>query len=252
MIKTRVIPCLLVTELMLVKTVKFGVRRPIGVPRPAVRIFNAREVDELILLDIDATPEKRGPSLDLVADLAEECYMPLTIGGGVGSVEEVRSLLKKGADKVAINTKAFERPELISEASGTFGSQCIVVAIDARRREGGGYEAYVRGGTEATGLDPVAWAKRVEALGAGEILLTSIDRDGTMEGYDLELTRQVADVVRIPVVACGGAGRPEDFVDVVLRGHASAVAAGSIFQYTQTTPRSAKQVMRGTGIDVRL
>jgi cyclase len=251
MIKARVIPCLLVTELVLVKTIKFGSYRPIGVPRPAVRIFNAREVDELILLDIRATHEGRGPSLPLISELAEECYMPLTVGGGVRSVDDIRDLLRAGADKVAINTEAIRRPTFLTEAAATFGTQCVVLAIDARGRVHGEYEVYTMGGTQPTGLDPVAWAREAERLGAGEILLTSIDRDGTMEGYDLELTRRVADAVRVPVIACGGAGRPEDCVDVVLKAHASAVAAASIFQYTAVTPRLVKQTMRVAGIEVR-
>jgi cyclase len=251
MIKTRVVPCLLVTEHVLVKTVKFVSYRPIGVPRPAVRIFNAREVDELILLDIAATPQGRGPSLELVSELAEECYMPLTIGGGIRTVQDIRSLLESGADKVAINTEALRRPALLSEAAFAFGSQCVVVAIDARRT-GGGWDVVARGGREATGLDPVTWARRAESLGAGEILLTSIDRDGTMDGYDVELVRGVADAVRLPVVACGGAGRLGHFVEVVVDGHASAVAAASIFQYTPVTPLGVKQALHAAGIDVRL
>lgn len=250
--KTRVIPCLLVNDLVLVKTIKFGSYRPIGVPRPAVRIFNAREVDEMVIFDIQATHEDRGPSLDLVAELAEECFMPLTIGGGLRTVEDIRQVLKAGADKVAINAEALRRPEFISEAAETFGSQCVVVSIDARRSGEDGSEVWTRSAKEATGLDPVDWAKRAEELGAGEIFLQSIDRDGTMDGYDLEFIRSVADAVRVPVVACGGVGKLQDFVDGVQEGHASAVAAASIYQYTEVTPRGAKEAMRDAAIDVRL
>jgi cyclase len=252
MIKTRVVPCMLLNGLVLIKTVGFGSYRPIGVPRPAVRIFNAREVDELILLDIRATREDRGPTLPLIGELAEECYMPLTVGGGVRTIDDVRALLRAGADKVAVNTRAIRRPAFLTEAAATFGSQCVVLAIDARRTADGEYEVYGAGGTEPTGLEPVTWAREAERLGAGEILLTSIDRDGTMEGYDLELTRRVADAVRVPVIACGGAGKPEDCVDAVLKGGASAVAAASIYQYTAVTPRVVKQAMRAAGIDVRV
>jgi cyclase len=252
MIKTRVVPCLLLTEFVLVKTVKFAAHRPIGVPRPAVRIFNAREVDEMLLLDIRATHEGRGPSLPLMRELAEECYMPLTVGGGVREVDEIREVLRAGADKVAVNTGALRRPAFLTEAAVTFGSQCVVLAMDVRASADGSYQVFGRGGTEPTGLDPVEWAREAERLGAGEILLTSIDRDGTMEGYDLELTRRVADAVRVPVIACGGAGKPEDCVDAVLKGHASAVAAASIFQYTAVTPRLVKEAMQAAGVDVRL
>jgi len=250
--KTRVIPCLLVNDLVLVKTIKFDSYRPIGIPRPAVRIFNAREVDEMVIFDIQATHEGRGPSLDLVAELAEECFMPLTIGGGLRSVEDIREVLKAGADKVAVNAEALRRPELIREAADMFGSQCVVVSIDARRSGDGRYEVFARSAKEATGLTPVDWAKRAEGMGAGEVFLQSVDQDGTMEGYDLELTDSVADAVRVPVVTCGGVGKLQDFVDGVLAGHACAVAAASVYQYTEVTPRMAKQTMREAGIDVRL
>lgn len=252
MIKTRVIPCLLMTELVLVKTVKFGEYRPIGIPQVAVRIFNAREVDELILLDIHATPECRGPSLELIADLTEACQMPLTVGGGIRDVQDARRLLKAGADKVAVNTEAVRHPELLTELAATFGSQSVVLAMDVRVSQAGQSEVYVRGGTEATGLDPVVWAQRAEQLGAGELLVTSIDQDGTMAGYAVDLIRRVADAVRLPVIACGGAGRLEDFVDAVLHGHASAVAAASIFFYTQTTPKQVKQALADAGVQVRI
>jgi cyclase len=239
-------------NLVLAKSVKFGWKRPIGIPRPAVRVFNAREVDELILLDIDAAADRRGPFLDTIADLAEECFMPLTVGGGLRSVEDVRAVLRRGADKVSMNTGPLERPELITEVAHAFGSQCAVVSIDAKRLPDGGYEVFAHGGQGSTGQDPVAWARRAEELGAGEVLLTSIDRDGTMEGYDLELVRLVADAVSIPVIACGGAGTEQHFVDAVVQGHAAAVAASSIFQYTEVTPQTGKAAMRQAGLNVRI
>jgi len=253
MIKCRVIPCLLVREQVLVKTVRFWqYYRPVGTPRQAIRVFNLRNVDEMVILDIDATSQGSGFNIETMAELAKECFMPLTLGGGVRSVDDFRALLRAGADKVAVNTAAVEHPDLVSEAADTFGSQCVVVSIDARRQDDGRSEVFTHGGREPTGLDPVDWAREVERLGAGEILLTSIDRDGTMNGYDIEVVRSVAAPVNIPVIACGGAGKLEHFVEVVQDGQASAVAAGSIFYFTQVTPHNIKEHMKNAGIDVRL
>jgi cyclase len=252
MLKTRVIPTLLLKDAVLVKTVRFDTYRPIGIPRQAVRVYNVRQVDEMVILDIEARLQDRPLRLALVTDLAEECFMPLAVGGGIRSVEDMRLLMRHGADKVVINTEAFERPALIDKGARLFGSQCIVVSIDARERAPGQYETVTHAGKRPTGVDPVRWAREAEAAGAGEILLTSMDRDGTMQGYDLELIRAVADAVRIPVIASGGAGSLADFADAILKGHASAVAAASIFQFTQVTPNNVKAHMREAGIDVRL
>lgn len=253
MIKVRVMPCLLVRELVLVKTVRFSeYYRPIGTPRQAVRVFNSRDVDEMLILDIDATVRGRGPSLETVADLAKECFMPLTVGGGIRSIDDIRNVLRVGADKVCINTEAMNRPHFIRDASHVFGSQCIVVSMDMRCKGPGIYEVYTMGGRQPTGLDPVEWAKRVEDLGAGEILLTSIDRDGTMQGYDIDAIERVAEAVERPVIACGGAGDLPDFADAILKGHASAVAAASIYHFTETTPGNVKAHMREKGIDTRI
>jgi cyclase len=250
--KIRVMPTLLFKEVGLVKGVGFDSWRRVGSPMQAVKVYNMREVDELVYLDITATVDARPPDFDTIDDLADECFMPLTVGGGVRSVEDVRRLLAVGADKVCLNSAAVERPNVIREIADRFGAQCVVVSVDARRHADGGYEAYVRSGTVATGRDPVALAKDAEALGAGEILVTSIDRDGTMQGYDVELTRRVADAVSIPVIASGGAGTYEHMADVLREARVSAVAAASMFQFTEQTPLGAKQYLHSQGFPVRL
>lgn len=227
----RVIPCLLLREWGIVKTVRFRDETYIGCPINAVRVFNANDVDELILLDIMATNEDRTALTDVLSQIADESFMPITVGGGIRSSEQIREMLKHGADKVCINTAACETPDFIREASDKFGSQCLVVSIDTRRESDGSYGVYTRRGTTGTGLDPVDHAVRMQELGAGEILLNSIDQDGTWEGYDLKMLQRVSDAVTIPVIACGGAGKLEHFVEAVSIGHASAVSAGSFFLY---------------------
>ena len=239
MFRPRVIPCLLLQEKGLVKTVNFENPRYLGDPINAVRIFNDKEADELIFLDIMASRKKglldrftkSTIPLELIAKISRECLMPLSFGGGVRTIEDIRSLFNAGVEKVAINSQAVSTPELVREASETFGSQSIIVSIDARQHSDGRYEAFTNGGSKATGQEPAALAKQMEAIGAGEIMITSINRDGTMQGYDLILTRCVADAVDIPVIACGGAGRPEDFRAGYCDGYASALAAGSLFVY---------------------
>lgn len=231
MLKTRVIPCLLLKNEGLVKTVKFKEPKYVGDPINAVRIFNEKEVDELIFLDITATVEGNKPPINLISHISDECNMPLAYGGGVKSVKDVKEVLYAGAEKVVINTSAVENPELIREAAQTFGSQSIVVSIDTRKRFGGKFEAYTHSGSKRTHLDPVEFAVKMEQMGAGEILINSIDRDGTMEGYDVELIKRVAQSLSIPVIACGGAGKLQDFADAVKSGGASAVAAGSFFVF---------------------
>lgn len=252
MLKTRVMPTLLYRDVELVKGVAFDSWRRIGAAMQAIKVYNMREVDELVFLDITATCSGRGPDFELIDDLADECFMPLTVGGGVRVIDDVRRLLKVGADKVALNTAAFTDPDLVREIATRFGSQCVVVSIDARRHPNGRYELYTHSATVATGCDPVAFAERVEALGAGEILLTSIDRDGTMTGYDVELTRRVSETVSIPVIASGGAGSYEHMARVLSEGKASAVAAASIFHFTHLTPLEAKRYLREKGFHVRL
>jgi imidazole glycerol-phosphate synthase subunit HisF len=251
-LKVRVMPTLLWRDFGLVKGVRFDSWRRVGGVMQAVKLYNMREVDELILLDITATREARPPDFDTVDELADECFMPLTVGGGVRTVDDVRRLLQVGADKVVLNTAAVETPELIAEIAQRFGSQCVVISIDVRRYPDGACEVYSRSGTVASGRDPVSLARDVEAAGAGEILLTSIDRDGTMDGYDVDLTRLVSEAVAIPVIASGGAGSYAHMVDVLKAGKAAAVAAGSIFHFTQQTPVEAKRYLREQGFPVRL
>jgi len=222
-------PCLLLQQSKLVKTINFRNPNYVGDPVNAVRIYNEKEVDELIFLDILAARKRSPPQVKIIAEIASECFMPITYGGGIKSVDDVTRVLKIGVEKVAANTCAVEDPQLVRKAADQVGSQAIVVSIDAKR-EGKKYEVLTHGGTKPTGLDPVRHAKKMEELGAGELLLTSIDRDGTMEGYDLDLIRNVSDAVNIPVVACGGAGGVEDMARAVKAG-ASAVAAGSIVVY---------------------
>jgi len=250
MLKARVIPTLLWKGFGLVKGVGFDSWRGVGAVMPAVKVYNRRDVDELVLLDIVATSEGRVPDYETVEELAAECFVPFTVGGGVSDVETVRGLLRAGADKVAINSAAYADPTLIQAASDLFGAQCIVVGIDATRRPDGTYECLAHSGTKATGETPVAWAKRVEELGAGEILLTSVERDGTLQGYDLTLVEEVARAVRIPVIASGGAGTFEHLHAAIERG-ATAVAAASMFHFTEQTPREAKAYLKSRGVAVR-
>ncbi|MBI1888691.1 MAG: glycosyl amidation-associated protein WbuZ [Candidatus Spechtbacteria bacterium] len=249
MLKTRVIPCLTIKDGRLVKSVKFREHRNIGSYISSVRVFNARDVDEMIFLDLDAY--EKGMPVRLLEEVAKECFMPLTLGGGVKTCKDIERILKIGADKVAINTAALEKPRFIQEASRMFGNQCVVVSVDVQIKEGG-YEVFGRGGTWATGRSPVEWVKEAEDLGAGEILLTSIDRDGTMEGYDTALVKSVSEAVNVPVIACGGAGTLDHFVEVMKDGGASAVACASIFQYTQVTPQNVKEYLLKAGIETRI
>ena len=231
--RPRVIPCLLLRNTGLVKTVRFGDSTYLGDPRNVVKIFNEKEADELCLLDITATVEGRGPRMDLLREISSECFMPLAYGGGIRTAEEVKEIIGVGVEKVVINSAAVDRPDLVEEAARLAGSSSVVVSIDARK--GGwarrGYEVYTHSGTRRTGLRPDDVARTVERAGAGEVLLNAIDRDGTMQGYDLELVRLVTDAVRIPVIACGGAGKVEDLFAVVREGRAAAAAAGSLFVF---------------------
>jgi cyclase len=259
-LKVRVIPCLDVKDGRVVKGVRFVDLTDAGDPVEAARAYDAAGADELCFLDITASHENRGTIVDVVRRTAEQCFMPVTVGGGVRTVEDVRTLLLAGADKVSINTGAIARRAVVREASEKFGAQAIVVAIDAKRvnvsdktgREPARFEVFTHGGRNPTGLDAVAYAQEVAELGAGEILLTSMDRDGTRDGFDLELTRAIADAVPIPVVASGGVGRLDDFVDGVRQGHASAVLAASIFHFGTFTIGQAKAHMAAAGIPVRL
>jgi cyclase len=251
MLKVRIIPTLLWKNLGLVKGVAFDSWRRVGTIMPAIKVYNARQVDELIVLDISATTQKRLPDFDEISEFSAECFVPLTVGGGVSTIEDIRGLLRAGADKVSINTATFDRPELIQEASARFGSQCIVVSIDACRSVDNNYYCLSHSGTRATGIEVGEWASEVEKLGAGEILITSTERDGTMKGYDIDLVRRVTDRVKIPVIASGGAGTYYHMHEALYEGRASAVAAASMFHFTEQTPLGAKQFLSAHGIPVR-
>lgn len=231
MIKPRVIPALLLRGQGLVKTVKFREPKYLGDPINIVRIFNDKEVDELVLLDITATPEKRGPQFDLLKNIASEAFIPLAYGGGIRSMDDVRKLLSIGIEKLIMNTSAVETPSLVREVADHAGSQAAVVSMDVKKNFLGKYEVFTHCGQKKTGLDPVKHAVEMERMGVGEIIINSIDRDGTMQGYDLDIVRKVADAVHVPVVACGGAGNLSHISDVIKQGHASAAAAGSIFVF---------------------
>ena len=248
----RVIPCLDVTGGRVVKGVNFVGLRDAGDPVEVAARYDAEGADELCFLDITASSDERDILLHVIEAVAAQVFIPLTVGGGVRRVEDVRRLLNAGADKVSINTAAVQNPGLVAEASGIVGNQCIVVAIDAKRRSGGGWEVYTHGGRKPAGLDAVDWARRMQAAGAGEILLTSMDRDGTRDGFDLELTRAVADAVGVPVIASGGVGSKEHLAAGVLEGRADAVLAASVFHFGDFTVRAAKEHMRARGIEVRL
>ncbi|HKY95204.1 MAG TPA: imidazole glycerol phosphate synthase subunit HisF [Kiloniellales bacterium] len=251
MLTVRVIPCLDVKAGRVVKGVHFEALRDAGDPVELAARYDAAGADELCFLDITASVEQRGILLDIVARTAEVCFMPLTVGGGVRTLEDIRALLLAGADKVSINTAAVERPAFVAEAARKFGSQCITVAIDARRRADGGFEVFTYGGRRGTGLDAVTWAGRMVEAGCGEILLTSMDRDGTECGYDLALTRAIAGSVSVPVIASGGVGRLEHLAPAVIEGHASAVLAASIFHYGRHSIAEAKAALAGAGLPVR-
>ena len=251
MVAIRIIPCLDVKDGRVVKGVNFVNLRDAGDPVAAAEAYDAAGADELCFLDISASHEGRGVLLDKVSAVAERCFMPLTVGGGVRGVDDFRQLLLAGADKVAINTSAVKNPALVGEAAHRFGAQCVVVAIDARATGAGAWEIFTHGGREATGVDAVAFAKEVVARGAGEILLTSMDRDGVKTGYDLSLTRAVADAVHVPVIASGGAGHAAHLAEAVTEGHASAVLAASIFHFGEVTIVEARAALAAAGAEVR-
>ena len=250
MLAKRIIPCLDVDKGRVVKGVRFLNLRDAGDPVEVAKRYEEEGADELVFLDITASAEGREIMIEVVKRVAETVFMPFTVGGGIRSVEDMRKLLEAGADKVSINTAAVRNPDLISEGAKLFGSQCIVVAIDAKRK-GNSWEVYINGGRTPTGLDAIEWAERVEGLGAGEILLTSMDRDGTKEGYDLELCRAVAEAVSIPVIASGGAGRKEHFYEVFEKGRVDAALAASLFHFRELSIPELKEFLKSKGVVVR-
>ncbi len=253
MLTKRVIPCLDVMDGRVVKGVNFADLRDAGDPVSIARAYDAAGADELIFLDITASSDKRATVIDMVRAVAAEVFIPFTVGGGIRSVDDFKSLLAEGADKISVNSAAIDHPELLTQAADKFGSQCVVLAIDARRREdGSGWEVYQQGGRLNTHMDAVAWAKEAVERGAGEILLTSMDCDGTKDGYDIALTRTIARAVSVPVIASGGAGKKEHFYDALTEGGADAVLAASLFHYKELEIRELKEYLRRRGISVRL
>ncbi|HHY82752.1 MAG TPA: imidazole glycerol phosphate synthase subunit HisF [Clostridiales bacterium] len=250
--QVRVIPCLDMMGGRVVKGVNFVNMKDAGDPVEIAAVYSKAGADELVFLDITATQQGRGTLLDLVKKTAEQAAVPFAVGGGIRDLADMEAVLKAGADKVSVNSAALKRPELISEAAARFGSQRIVVAIDAKRRSDGGYDVYMNGGSVNANRDVVEWAREVESLGAGEILLTSMDKDGTKDGYDIELTRAVSQAVKIPVIASGGAGKLEHFAEAVLEGGASAVLAASLFHYGEYSIMDVKRYLMSKGIPVRM
>ncbi len=253
MLTKRIIPCLDVKDGRVVKGTQFVNLKDAGDPVEVAKFYDRSGADELVFLDITASSDARATVVDMVRKVAENVFIPFTVGGGIRTVEDFKMLLREGADKISINSSAIDRPELISEAADKFGSQCVVVAIDARRREDqSGWNVYKNGGRVDTGLDAIEWAKKANQLGAGEILLTSMDCDGTKAGYDCELTRLIADSVSIPVIASGGAGTREHFLDALTRGGADAALAASLFHFKELEIQDLKQYLAGQGLSVRL
>jgi len=251
MLKVRVIPTLLWKQFGLVKGVGFDSWRRVGPVLPAVKVYNQREVDELILVDIIAHQSLDELDIESIDDFSQDCFVPFTVGGGIVRIEQVQKLLRAGADKVCVNTAAYTNPELISEISKRYGAQCVVASIDVRQNLGGGWQCYSEAGKQHTGREVCTWAREVESRGAGEILITSVERDGTFQGYDLALIESVVNAVNIPVIASGGAGNYQHMVDAVKQAGASAVAAASMFHFTEQTPSGAKAAMQVAGIPVR-
>ena len=252
MLAKRIIPCLDVDRGRVVKGTKFLNLRDAGDPVECAKEYDRQGADELVFLDITASSDNRATMIDVVERTASECFMPLTVGGGVRTVEDIRSMLKAGADKTSLNTAAVQNPDVVRAGAERFGSQCIVVAMDAKRLQSGGWEVFTHGGRKPTGLDAVEWARRVEVLGAGEILLTSMDADGTKAGYDVALTRAISEAVHIPVIASGGAGTLDHMVEVLTEGKADAVLAASIFHFGEYAVGDVKQFLEEKGICVRL
>ncbi|AIS52992.1 imidazole glycerol phosphate synthase subunit HisF [Thermoanaerobacter kivui] len=253
MLAKRIIPCLDVKDGRVVKGVNFLNLKDAGDPVQIASEYNELGADELVFLDITASYEKRKIMIEVVKRTSEKVFIPLTVGGGISDLDDIKDILRAGADKVSINTQAVKQPTLICQAAVRFGSQCVVVAIDAKRRsDGSGFDVYINGGRVNTGLDAVEWAKKVESLGAGEILLTSMDKDGTKDGYDIELTRRISEAVNIPVIASGGAGKKEHFKEVFTEGKADAALAASVFHYRELEIKEVKKYLKEEGIPVRI
>lgn len=251
MLAKRIIPCLDVKDGRVVKGINFVNLRDAGDPVEQARVYDREGADELVFLDISATPDGRRTTAEMVRRVADQVFLPLTVGGGIRTVEDMRTILLAGADKVSVNSAAVARPEVLSEGASRFGNQCVVLAIDARRRADGGWEVYTHGGRTPTGIDAIEWAKRAVELGAGEILLTSMDADGTLAGYDIELTRAIVEAVNVPVIASGGAGTLEHFAEVLTEGKADAALAASLFHDKKLTVGTVKEYLLERGLPIR-
>ena len=251
MLTRRIIPCLDVNRGRVVKGVNFVDLRDAGDPIALARVYDAELADELVFLDITASHEARETILDVARGTAEQVFIPYTVGGGIRTIEDIRAILSAGADKVSINSAAVKDPEIVRRSSRRFGSQCVVVAVDAKKKDGGGWEVYINGGRVPTGIDVVAWVEKMESLGAGEILLTSMDRDGTKDGYDVALTKAVTDTVNIPVIASGGAGSLEHFLEVIVEADADAVLAASLFHFSELSIGKVKGYLEANNVPVR-
>jgi imidazole glycerol-phosphate synthase subunit HisF len=251
MLAKRIIPCLDVKEGRVVKGIEFVQLRDAGDPVELAEEYNLQDADELVFLDITASHEKRDIMLDVARRTSEKVFIPYTVGGGIRGVEDMRRMLESGADKISVNTAAVKDPSVITKGAEKFGSQCVVVAIDAKRT-GDSWEIYLNGGRTPTGIDAIEWARKCEELGAGEILLTSMDRDGTKDGYDIPLTKAITDAVNLPVIASGGAGKLEHFLEVIIEANADAVLAASLFHYGELTIRQVKEYLNANGVEVRL
>ncbi len=251
MLAKRIIPCLDVMEGRVVKGIEFVQLRDAGDPVELANEYNLQDADELVFLDITASHEKRDLMYDVARRTAEKVFIPYTVGGGIRNIEDMRRMLESGADKISVNTAAVKNPSVITEGAEKFGSQCVVVAIDAKQT-GDGWEIYLNGGRTPTGIDAIEWARKCEELGAGEILLTSMDRDGTKDGYDILLTKAITDAVNLPVIASGGAGKLEHFLEVIVEADADAVLAASLFHYGELTIRQVKEYLKANGVEVRL
>src|SRR3989344_761442 len=252
MLKKRIVATLIVKNGMVVQSIGFKKYLPVGDPCVSVEFLSKWGIDEIIVLDIDASLQNKKPNLNLITEISKRIFVPLTVGGGIKTLEDMRKLIRCGADKISINKTALENPEIIKKAAGIFGNQCIVVSIDVKKNQRGTYEIFSDSGKIATGLDPVSFAEKVEQLGAGEILLNSIDRDGLQLGYDVKLVKMVSGAVKIPVIACGGVGMPEHFLEGFTKGSASACAAGNFFHFTEHSPIIVKSYLLNRGADVRL
>lgn len=250
MLKTRIIPTLLMKDVGLVKGVGYDSWRRVGTVLPAIKVYNRRQVDELIVLDISATKSDRGPDIEEIKSFSSECFVPLTVGGGIRSIDDAQDLLRAGADKVAVNSSCYDNPSIVSDIAKKYGVQCVVVGIDARKNPDGKYECYSHSGTRARQILPDQWARQMEEMGAGEILISSIERDGTMSGYDLDLIQLITRSVNIPVIASGGAGSYDDIYQAIHTGGAQAASAASMFHFTESTPLEAKAYLARKGIAV--